>query len=484
MNRTAKDYFLLITLCLVMFFLGNWYLPVTDPTESCYTETAKEMLLTGEYFSPLIYGHSWYDKPIMFYWELIAAYSLFGINDFAARFFPAIFATVNVCLTYFFGSWLYDRKRGLMGAVILITSLEYWYVAHAIITDMTLLCAMSVSLISFYIGYREKKPRCYYLAYAAAGAGMLTKGPIALCLPALIILLFLLWQRDLKALLQMKVFSGLLIFAAISSIWYLPMYLMHGPDFILSFFGVHNVLRATVSEHPELDVWYYYTLVFLAGFIPWIFPVLGQGLGRLKKLWQTRRFPALDMNQRFLLVWAVTVPVLFQSFATKYITYTLPYMVPIAILMAGCFLKQPKLWRYMAAGTCLIFAILFYTVAVPACQDYSGQRIAAALEGKVPEDAIWVNYRKGYSTSLVYYANHTVYRLVDKEELPGLIPQKMKWSTTNVMPFMAIEELPPGQTILAIVAKEKDRAFHAKAAGTWQLFKELEQEKIYLRTAP
>lgn len=61
-----------------MFFLGNGALSITDQVESNYVLTAKEMLASGDYFSPRIYGEYWYDKPAFFYWELIAAFSLFG----------------------------------------------------------------------------------------------------------------------------------------------------------------------------------------------------------------------------------------------------------------------------------------------------------------------------------------------------------------------------------------------------------------------
>lgn len=71
---------------LLLSFAGTSLLPITDPVESNYALTAKEMLLSGDFISPRIYGNFWYDKPIFFYWELIAAFSVFGVNEFAARF--------------------------------------------------------------------------------------------------------------------------------------------------------------------------------------------------------------------------------------------------------------------------------------------------------------------------------------------------------------------------------------------------------------
>ena len=56
-----------LLLSLVLFFAGNGQLLITDPVESNYALTAKEMLASGDWLSPRIYGNYWYDKPWMFY---------------------------------------------------------------------------------------------------------------------------------------------------------------------------------------------------------------------------------------------------------------------------------------------------------------------------------------------------------------------------------------------------------------------------------
>ena len=120
----------------------------------------------------------WYDKPIFFYWELIAAFKLFGISNFAARFFPALFGVVGILLAYAFTARLYDKKTGFFTGLILLTTVEYFYLSKAVITDMTLFVFYSACLMAFYIAYSEKRPSFYYAAYAFAGLAVLTKGPI------------------------------------------------------------------------------------------------------------------------------------------------------------------------------------------------------------------------------------------------------------------------------------------------------------------
>lgn len=102
----------LAVMTAILCFVANHLLVITDPVESNYALTAKEMLASGDYVSPRIFGNYWYDKPIFFYWELIAAFKLFGINDFAARFFPALFGVAGVLLAYAFST----RKRAFSQA--------------------------------------------------------------------------------------------------------------------------------------------------------------------------------------------------------------------------------------------------------------------------------------------------------------------------------------------------------------------------------
>ena len=453
---------------LILFFFGGNLIPITDPTESVYALTAKEMLSAGDWLSPRIYGDFWYDKPIMFYWELLLAYKVFGVSEFASRFFPALFATLGVFLTYLFAARLYERQIGLAAAVILATSLEYWYLAHAVITDMTLLVMFAVTLISFFLGYRAGRPQLYLISFAASGVGVLTKGPIAFFLPGLIILIFLAWQGDLLHLRRLFSVKGLAIFAGTVALWYLPMTWLHGATFLENFLGVHNFLRATVSEYPKTDVWYYYLLITAAGFFPWtiaLIPAVKNLRGGL---------PKLDVTERFLIVWAATVIIFFQLCATKYITYTLPAMIPLAILLARHFTARWRLFVRLAAGNLIAYPLLMLFVALPLTEDNSARREAQLVLPLLDDKTCVVSHGKEYAGSLVFYTGATVYRLETPANFELLRPQSMTWTSKNVMPFMTFDELPADKKVVAVVSVDYEQSFLDNAAGTWELVGEVE----------
>ncbi len=457
----------LLVISLVLFFFGSWLLPITDPTESVYALTAKEMLEADDWLSPRIYGNFWYDKPIMFYSELLTAYKLFGVNEFAARFFPAVFATIGLFITYFFGAKLYTERVGLAAAVMLATTLEYWYLAHAVITDMTLLVMFSVTLMSFYLGYRAGRPQWYLISFAASGVAVLTKGPIGFFLPGLIILIFLAWQSDLQHLKKLFRPINLLVFAAIVALWYLPMTLIHGAPFVENFLGVHNFLRATVSEYPKADVWYYYLLISLVGFFPWSFVIIGIAIKNL------RRLPKFDVHEKFLIVWALTVVIFFQLCATKYVTYTLPAMIPAAIFIARYLVNR---WRLFVgvAGAMLIFCPLFTClVASSVTEDNSARRAAQIIAPLIDDSTCVVSHGK-YSPSLVFYTGAKIYRLETQEQFEKLRPQNMTWTSKNVMPFILFDELPADKKIVAVVSSGLVENFFDVTKDKWELVGEVE----------
>ena len=124
---------------LLFFLLGNAALAITDPVESNYVLTAKEMVQSGNWISPQIFSTYWYDKPIFIYWLLSLSYSLFGFTDFASRLPGAVFGMGSVV----FMAW-YMLRRGsrweyaVLAAIVTATSFEVWIVSHSIITDQML----------------------------------------------------------------------------------------------------------------------------------------------------------------------------------------------------------------------------------------------------------------------------------------------------------------------------------------------------------
>ena len=466
-HRIFQHHILLVSgiWCFLLYFTGIWLLAVTDPVEVNYAETAKEMLLSGDWFSPRIYGNYWYDKPAFFYWQLLAAFKIFEIHDFSARLFPALTALTGIFVAYKFGSYLHNVKTGLAGAFMLATSLEYWYLGHAVVTDMTLFVSTSVCLFFFYIYYEKDKLLYLYGAFVAAAVGVLTKGPVGFVLPGLIILIFLLWEKKTSYFMRRHLWSGLLLCIILVLLWYAPMYSLHGTAFTETFLGTHNLLRATVSEHPQNNVIYYYAVVWMGGFFPW-------SLWALCEMIKTVKHKGVHLPQqsreRFLWVWLVVVFVFYQVMASKYLTYTFPILMPSALLLAPYASRREKVVRNIGVFTSLVLMAALFIYIVPMTHRNSAEDQMPFLQSLVTENTIILSYGLRYPASVVYYSGYRVERLETRDNVEAQRPQGMTWNDTNVMPFRAIEDIPDDRDILIISDETGDSVKSGELPGEWK----------------
>ncbi|MDY3973076.1 glycosyltransferase family 39 protein [uncultured Veillonella sp.] len=314
---------------LISYLLFTWNFPMTDTVESNYALTALTMMEHNNYISPMIYDVYWYDKPIWTYWMLIASFKLFGVSDFAARFPFAICAMLNGLVMYLGVRTLFKRVRlALWSAIILGTSLEFWYISHAVLTDGFLFLFTQGIFFFAYKGFQLQSQKQFTFAYICAALAVLTKGPIGLILPGLILLLYvLLFNRKKENLALLFAPLGLLAFSIVALPWYVVMYNIHGMNFIDEFLGLHNYVRATIPEHPEQNWWYLYFLIAPVSIFPWT------GL-TVYELVQIIRHKESRHWTAYALTWGLGVFIFYNLMATKYLTYTFLCLIPFAVITA------------------------------------------------------------------------------------------------------------------------------------------------------
>lgn len=322
----------LFFITMISYGFFNAYLSITDPVESNYVLSAITMLKHNSWISPMIYDQVWYDKPPLTYWALMICYKVFGVSDFVSRIPSTVIAAASVSFIYHL---VYKIKQSISvaiaSALLLMTTLQFWYISHAIVTD-GFLFFFSLAIFGYsYLAFANNDKRSILKAYIAAAFAVLAKGPIGLILPGFILILFVLarWfthksttdstlPKDIKLLFNPW---GILLFTVIALPWYLAMYAIHGSEFINGFFGLHNVDRALVSEHPKFNVWYYYLIIVPLSLLPWTPAVFY----RLKQInWK-------DDLDLLSIIWFTIIILFYSLVATKYLTYTFPAIIPCVI---------------------------------------------------------------------------------------------------------------------------------------------------------
>lgn len=350
MDKRLRALLLLLLLGFNLFY-GLGGIPLLDPDEPVYAETAREMIEFSDYLSPRIFNDFWYDKPPMYYWLVAGTFNLFGINDFAARFPSALMGVATVIMFYYAVKRLFDEDTGFWAALVLGTSLEFFYLGKAAVTDMTLLFFMTGAILSFL---NDK----FLLMYALMGFATVTKGPIGLVFPGAIIFLYFLVSGEWRTLKRMHIPWGVFIYLLVAGPWYYFMYQIHGQIFIDTFFGFHNMTRFTTAEHPDRVLWYYYIPVLLVGLFPWT----GMLFDAVKKS-ITESSGDNFKNLMFMHIWWIFVFLFFSISKTKLVSYIFPLFPPLAIIIAWNIVRIsrerfPKREFSVAVPSLAIFTLL------------------------------------------------------------------------------------------------------------------------------
>lgn len=198
-NEVLRNLFILIVVCYVFLFLDNNSLSLTNPDEVFYVQTAKEMLQHHSWMTPYLFGQPQFEKPILLYWLLRIGLAASHSVNFAARFFPAIFAMVGVIATYFLARLgLKDERKAFFSAIVLASSGLYIGLARTVYTDMIFSVFILLALAAFFWGYTNpyKKSVGFVLFYVFSALAVLTKGPLGLGIPFLVVALFLALRRE------------------------------------------------------------------------------------------------------------------------------------------------------------------------------------------------------------------------------------------------------------------------------------------------
>ena len=321
-----------LALLLVGFQLGHTGL-WTD--ESIYAQTAREMARSGDWITPTLCGRSYLIKPPLYHWLAATAFHLFGETELAARLPQALFGVATILSVGWFATGLFPKKSGWLAGAALLTSSGFTIGARVAGMDVLLLLCITLSLVSFFKGYRRKTARRpWFLASGFfAGLGMLAKGPLGLFIPAMVILVFLGMRRDLRIAFSRAALEGGLVALLTVSVWYAPVWLRHGREFTRVFWLANNLARISepVSDHSGPPG--YYLPVFLIAFLPWCFP-FAVALGRAaRRVWK-EGLRASAPEELFLLIWFLLPFLFYSAIATRLPGYLLPVFPPAALILS------------------------------------------------------------------------------------------------------------------------------------------------------
>ena len=369
-----RPYVILILLGCLFYIPGLTNLPPTDRDEARFAQASRQMLETSNYVDIRFQDKPRYKKPIGIYWLQAACAGLtVGIRPaiWAYRLPSFSGALLSVLLTFYFGASFFNRKTGLMAAVLLESCLLLNVEAHIATTDAMLLAAVVAAqglLGRAYLRRRAGVPSGMGNAlffWAACGAGILLKGPVPLAVAGLTAGTLVFTDKDPGFIRQLHPVKGALLMLAIVLPWFAAISLATGGAFVRKAF-ISDLLPKLIGGHESHGAPPgTYTILFPLLFWPAsLFAVTALWSG-----WKSRALPQI----KFLFAWILPSWVMFELVPTKLPHYILPLFPAVALLTAAVLtdtvaggdpVRAGKWARYLFRGSKGIFTGIAVVIGV------------------------------------------------------------------------------------------------------------------------
>ena len=325
----------LLLLSALTFFLGLGRQAITDSDEAFYAEAAREMVEGGDWLTPHYNYEDRWQKPILYYWVTAAAFAASDTSEFMARFGSALSGFGLVLITWRAARQLTGRDDSAWTAgAIAATCYGYFLMARSALPDLPLAFFITAAIWAALRGADPKETvpaRWWALAGLAAGLGFLTKGPLALVIPGIVLVPIWWRERRTVAFRTSHLVIAVVLFAVSGLPWYLAMTMTHGAAYLQSFFVADNLERfATTRFNSPRQVWYYVPIV-IGGLIPWSIFLMVLPLRTLRDVAQRRR-RLTDIEWR-LVIWTLVPLLLFTASIGKQPRYILPVLPPLAMML-------------------------------------------------------------------------------------------------------------------------------------------------------
>ena len=347
---------------LLLPFLGS--VNLFDSDETNYAESAREMIVTGDYLTVQIDYEPFPEKPPLFFWLQVLSMKLFGINEFAARFPNLICGILSMVMLYYLGRHIYGHRFGLFwilsyGSAIL----PFFFFKSGIIDPwFNLFIFMGIARFIFYLDPARDRSRIPNLIFAALffGLATLTKGPVAVLIFLLCFLVYVSLKRFRISISAFHVLLFTLVLSLVGGSWYLFQAIQGNTNFIREFITYQFQLFTSPSSAHD-GFFGYHVVVLLLG----VFPASVIAMKSITKKSESTELQRLFRQWMYVLLGVVIV--LFSLVHTKLLHYSSLAYFPMTFLAAWVWEKwidrkiEISSWQ---VGLIYMISLLFAAVAI------------------------------------------------------------------------------------------------------------------------
>ena len=336
-----------------IFFHNIGTYSLMDVDETRYVAMSRDMFNTKDFLTLYLNGQYFFEKPPLYFWQECLSFALWGgkINEWTARFPVALLGFIFSFVVYFTARKRVSRRFGVFTSLILATSLEFIMLAKYAILDIVLTFYVGLALVCYFQVYfcQENHKKFYWWAfYFFTGLAVMAKGIPGIAIPFGTVFFTSIMAKKFKEIFKpLYIIPGAIIFLLIVLPWHIIMFKKYDPLFYNEYIIKHHLHRFLNTANNEIgrkQPFYYYFLVVLWGFIPWVFSMIAVFVDKIKnwgKLHYVEKvknfdFSSMDnVHKALALCWVTVIWIMlfFSSSSTKLATYILPIYYPLAIIV-------------------------------------------------------------------------------------------------------------------------------------------------------
>jgi 4-amino-4-deoxy-L-arabinose transferase-like glycosyltransferase len=341
----------LLVAAVVPYFVNLGATSIIDANEAFYSETPREMIESGNYVSPTFNYEPRLNKPPLSYWVVAAFYRQLGVSLGAARLPIALGAMVILVTAFLLGRQAFSTDAGLIAALTLAATPRMLLFSRRIIIDVYTTMFVGLTLLFFVLAETEpvRRRRWLLAMYVSAALGVLTKGPVAVAIPALVFTVYLAVTGRLRTVTRLMLPTGVLVICGIVLPYYAALYAQQGWDAIASFILSENLARYTEGlGAPDRGPLFYLPVVFADLYFPWslLLPaafalgpwtrgLAGRGWARVWGAPDEVEGVSVERVRVLLGLWIILIVVFFSLSRGQQDLYVLPFVVAGAPLVGG-----------------------------------------------------------------------------------------------------------------------------------------------------
>ncbi len=346
----------LIAALIFIPFIGNC--PLFDWDEVNFAECAREMVISKNYAEVQLNYQPFWEKPPLFIWMQAACMNVFGITEFSARLPNALCSIFTLLALFIIGKKFHSQKFALIWCLLYTASLlPHLYFKSGLIDPwFNLFIFTAIYNCIQFINNPNGKQQLLNALFAGVclGLAVLTKGPAALVIVALVFFVYFILTKSLVLFKTRVIWLFIITTLFVSGSWFLVELINGNQQVINEFIGYQlRLLKTEDAGHGGPFI--YHFIVLLIGCFPASLIFIASYSNK------TNLTPYQLLLKKIMLILFWVVLILFSIAKTKIVHYSSLCYFPITFISAvglTLYFNQLKLNSYLKIIYWLVTVII------------------------------------------------------------------------------------------------------------------------------